>query len=144
MPFAPRAGVTGAAYLNAIFNSFANDDAGDEKLLPKGNPCTILKDKKLRKTLKPRERYLDDVQRSSLYDLLGSVKHKDYPGTITVDDADLIWLLIHSGLRLDEARTISWNAVDFNKEKNKSIENLNFWYYGETQSETNSKIEYSF
>lgn len=103
-------------YLNAIFNSFANDDAGDEKLLPKGNPCTILKDKKLRKTLKPRERYLDDVQRSSLYDLLGSVKHKDYPGNITVDDADLIWLLIHTGLRLDEARTITWNAVDFNKE----------------------------
>ena len=35
-------------------------------------------------------------------------------------------------------------SVDFNKEKNKSIENLNFWYYGETQSETNSKIEYSW
>jgi len=103
-------------YLSAVFNSYIQDDAGSEKLLPKGNPCLILKAKKLRKALKPRERFLDDKQRNSLYDTLASVSHKDYPGSIKTDDADLIWLLIHTGLRLDEALTMPWSAVDFTNE----------------------------
>jgi len=42
--------------------------------------------------------------------------HPDYPGKIKKDSADLIWLIIHTGLRLDEARTMLWSAVDFDKE----------------------------
>lgn len=103
-------------YLNAIFNHFLNDDAGEEKLLPKGNPCEIIKAKKLRKALKPKERFLDESQRNHLYDTLASAMHPDYPGRITKDSADLIWLIIHTGLRLDEARTMLWSGVDFQKE----------------------------
>ena len=103
-------------YLNAVFNSFSDDDAGDQKLLPKGNPCSILRNKRLRKTLQPRERFLDDQQRTSLYDLLSTVGHKDYPGNIKDSDSDLVWLIIHAGLRLDEARTMKWNGVNFIKE----------------------------
>jgi integrase len=104
-------------YLSAVFNSYIEDDAGDEKLLPKGNPCNVIKTKKLRKTLKPRERYLDSRERSILYDTLASVENENYLGNIQPDDADLIMLLIHTGLRLDEARTMEWSAVDLTREK---------------------------
>lgn len=103
-------------YLSAIFNSYIQDDAGTEKLLPNGNPCLILKAKKLRKALKPRERFLDEKQRNILYDTLASATSSDYPGSIKTDDADLIWLLIHTGLRLDEALSMPWSAVDFTKQ----------------------------
>jgi integrase len=103
-------------YLSAIFNHFVNDDAGEEKLLPKGNPCEIIKAKKLRRALKPKERFLDESQRNYLYETLASAMYPDYPGRITKDSADLIWLIIHTGLRLDEARTMLWSGVDFQKE----------------------------
>ncbi|CAN6132732.1 XerC Integrase [Methylophilaceae bacterium] len=103
-------------YLSAIFNSYLQDDAGDEKLLPKGNPCDIIKAKKLRRALKPKERFLDDTQRKVLYEKLTSVSHPEYKGRITRDSADLMWLLIHTGLRLDEAKSMLWSSVDFSKE----------------------------
>lgn len=103
-------------YLSAVFNSYMQDDAGSEKLLPNGNPCLILKAKKLRKTLKPRERFLDEDQRNALYDALSFTMHPDYPGIIKRDSADLIWLIIHTGLRLDEARTMLWSGVNIKKE----------------------------
>ncbi len=103
-------------YLSAIFNSYSQDDAGEEKLLPNGNPCLILKVKKLRKSLKPRDRFLDEDQRQTLYSSLSVVGHKNYLGNVKEDDRDLIWLLIHTGLRLDEALSMKWEAVDFKKE----------------------------
>ena len=103
-------------YLSSIYNHFLNDDAGEEKLLPKGNPCDIIKAKKLKRALKPKERFLDEVQRNALYDTLSFAMHPDYPGIIKRDSADLIWLIIHTGLRLDEARTMLWSGVNNNKE----------------------------
>lgn len=105
-------------YLGAIYNSFIHDDIGDEKLLPKGNPCAALKTKKVRKTLKPRDRYLDKLQRSQLHNHLASVHSDELEGTFrtTKDDADLIWLLIHTGLRLEEALMLKWDDVDFTNE----------------------------
>lgn len=104
-------------YLSAVFNSYLEDEAGTEKLLPKGNPCNIIKTKKMRKALKPRERFLNNKERSILYDTLAQVEHKDYLGHIKKDDADLVWLLIHTGLRLDEARTMKWSSIDFENER---------------------------
>ncbi len=104
-------------YLSSIFNSYIEDKAGQEKLLPNGNPCTILKAKKLRKALVPRERFLNDLERSRLYDTLALSSHEQYQGRITNDDADLVLLLIYTGLRLDEARTMLWSKVDLNLEE---------------------------
>lgn len=103
-------------YLSAVFASYSQDSAGEGKLLPNGNPCLVLKTKKLRKALKPKERYLNAMQRCSLYDTLAASFSEEYPGYIKQVDADLIWLLIHTGLRLDEARTLAWTAVDFIQE----------------------------
>lgn len=103
-------------YLSAIFNSYIQDEAGDEKLLPKGNPCDVLKAKKLRKTLIPKDRFLDHLQRDDLYALLSSLHHDEYEGTITREDEHLVWLLIHTGLRLDEALTMKWSSVNLVEE----------------------------
>jgi len=104
-------------YLSAVFNMFTEEDVDGSLMLPYGNPCNYLKKRRVRKTLKPRERNLDEHERAALYDVLGSSFHKDYPGPIKNYDADLIWLLIHTGLRLDEALEMKWNAVDFDNER---------------------------
>lgn len=103
-------------YLGAIFSSYVQDDAGDEKLLPKGNPCLILKAKKLRRALIPKERFLDSSERNALYEALVVSMHEQYEGKLKTDDTDLAWLLIHTGLRLDEALTMKWADVNFKKE----------------------------
>ncbi len=98
-------------YLSAVFNSFASDDAAGEKLIPHGNPVLVLKDKKLRRTLQPKERYLDSKARQALLEQLTQSSHYQYAGSINQEDADLAWLLIHTGLRLDEARLLKWSEV---------------------------------
>jgi integrase len=103
-------------YLSAIFNSYVYDDIEDAKLLPNGNPCNILKKPQYKKTLQGRVRNLDLRERSLLYDALLISTHPEYPGSIKPDDADLIWLLIHTGLRLNEALSMKWNDVDFENE----------------------------
>jgi len=112
-------------YLAAIFNTFTQDDAGEEKLLPKGNPCDVLKAKKLRKTLTPKNRFLDQTQRDNLYELLSSLDHDEHPGSITREDEHLVWLLIHTGLRLDEALTMKWSSVNLEEETFTAINTKN-------------------
>ena len=103
-------------YLSAIFNTFIDDDVGDEKLLPKGNPCSILKTKRVRKTLLSRDRFLNLDQRQKLHELFRESYELESIGDSTrikQDDRDLIMLLIHTGVRLDEALTLKWEAIDF-------------------------------
>ena len=103
-------------YLSAIFNSYVYEDIEDAKLLPNGNPCNILKKPQYKKTLQPRVRNLSVRERSFLYDTLLVSNDPNYPGSIKADDADLIWLLIHTGLRLNEALSMKWDNVDFENE----------------------------
>jgi len=112
-------------YLSAMFNTYTQDDAGEERLLPKGNPCLILKVKRLRKTLRPRKTFLEYEQRVLLYETLSHAAHPDYRGTIKKDDGDLTWLLIHTGLRLDEARTMKWSNIDLEREIFTAIDTKN-------------------
>jgi integrase len=102
-------------YLQAIINSFMGDEVGGEPLLT-SNPCKVLKDKRVRVNLQPRQRFLDGLDRSALIDLLTRASHPEYQGELSVDDSDFIYLLLMTGLRLKEARTIEWKNVDFNKE----------------------------
>lgn len=100
-------------YLTAIFNSFKKDSVGGKLLLPEGNPCDVLADKKVRKVLIPRESYLTDEAIETLMDSLGSVHHKDYSGSIRPLDADFLLLLLFTGLRVNEARTLRWTDINF-------------------------------
>lgn len=99
-------------YLGAVLNSYTQERVGDMFLMPYGNPCDILKIKKQRKALKPRERFLDFDQRVALDEFIGSINAPGYMGTVTSTEAGLVWLLIHTGLRLDEARLLTWDMVD--------------------------------
>lgn len=100
-------------YLSAVFNSFSRDDAAGEKLMPKGNPVLVLKDKKVRRALKPKEVFLDSEQRENLYYELRICSHPEYKGQVQMEDADLAWLLLHTGMRLEEALQMKWANVDF-------------------------------
>lgn len=104
-------------YLSAVFNMFTEDDIDGNLMLPHGNPCSYLKRRRVRKVLKPRERYLNSLERSKLYSFFAIPEHPDYPIKTNKDDPDLILLLIYTGLRLDEALSLKWTDVDFeNKE----------------------------
>jgi integrase len=112
-------------YLSAVFNSFSSDDAAGEKLLPKGNPVLVLKDKKVRRALKPKEVYLDSEQRENLYQELRICSHYEYKGNVQAEDADLAWLLMHTGLRLEEALQMKWANVDFKQKIFTAIDTKN-------------------
>jgi integrase len=98
-------------YLSAIINSFMNDLVGGEPLLSH-NPCMVLKDKKVRKVLQPKDRYLNNSEINQLVDLFGHVHHSDYRGKVGRSEADFVTLLLMTGFRSDEARTMRWDYVD--------------------------------
>jgi hypothetical protein len=100
-------------YLSAVFNMFTEEDIDGSLMLPHGNPCNYLKKRRVRKTLKPRERYLNGLERSKLYSFFATPYNPDYPIETNNDDADLIFLLIYTGLRSDEALSLKWTDVDF-------------------------------
>jgi len=98
-------------YLSAIINSFMSDVVEGLPRLSH-NPCMVLKDKKVRKVLQPKSRYLGSLEVSHLVDLLGRIHHSDYKGQVGQSEADFVILLLMTGFRSDEARTIQWDHVD--------------------------------
>ena len=99
-------------YLSAVLEYFVTDQYGEELVLPKGNPVAVLKAKKLKPTLKVRERYLSDAERQDLLELLGQAHHPEYKGKVKQDAADYLFLLLVSGMRKNEARTLQWADID--------------------------------
>lgn len=102
--------------VNAIFASYGNDAVGGERLLPHGNPVEILRDKKQRHVLQRRENFLDWEQRENLRQELWHIDHPENKGNITMDDADLVWLLLHTGCRFTEIKNIRWDNIDLKNE----------------------------
>ena len=99
-------------YLSAVIRSVMNDEVDGEPLLTR-NPVDVLRDKKIRKSLQPRERYLNEDQLDRLFELMTEQSHPEYKGRVTRDDADFIVLLATTGMRLEEIRQIKWADVDF-------------------------------
>ena len=100
-------------YLSAIINSVMDDIVAGKKLL-ESNPCKILSDKRARKALSPRETYLNQHQREVVFDLLGHIRHPQYEGSVKPDAADLVTLLLITGVRFEEALGLKWKDIDFN------------------------------
>ena len=111
-------------YLQAVINSFMNDTVDGKPLLP-NNPCNVLKDKRVRVVLKERESYLDESDRMDLVDLLTRVDHPEYEGALSQDDADFLLLLLMTGLRVAEARTLNWANVDLEKGTFRAVDTKN-------------------
>lgn len=99
-------------YLRAIFNMVRADEINGKPLLNR-NPVDILKAKRLTRSLIPRDRYLRTNERLILFDELRIVEHPEYNGPLSPDDADFVYLLSTTGLRVDEARTLRWVDVNF-------------------------------
>ena len=98
-------------YLSAIINSFMNDVVEGLPLLSH-NPCIVLKDKKVRKVLQPKNRYLNNTEVKVLIDMLERIHHPQYRGSVGHSEADFVTLMLMTGFRSDEARTIQWSHVD--------------------------------
>ncbi|MCL4746627.1 MAG: tyrosine-type recombinase/integrase [Burkholderiaceae bacterium] len=99
------------AYVSSIMNFVRSDDVGGEPLL-QANPVEILKHKRVRKALKPRERYLTGEERRRVLDELSIVVHPEYGGPLKQSDASLVALLLFTGLRINEALGLRWEDVD--------------------------------
>lgn len=56
-----------------------NDEVGGEPIL-RANPCNVLRDKKVRSELKPRDSFLDESPRAPLLDYLAKAVHPQYSG----------------------------------------------------------------
>ena len=111
-------------YLGAIINSFANDVVAGKPLLD-GNPVEVLKDKKVRRLLKPRSRYLTSSQIEDLRFLAEHCSHPEWKGSTTPEDADFVMLLLMTGLRVDELRTLSWANVNFQEGTLRAVDTKN-------------------
>ena len=103
-------------YLSAMLNHAKAEEIEGERLLLE-NPCEVLKDKKVDRRIKPRERYLDKVE---LGNLLQELNHFDHPDYLRQEKrltsktvVDFLWLLIFTGLRRDEAASLEWDHVNF-------------------------------
>lgn len=101
-------------YLSAIFNMVMADDINGKPVLDR-NPVSSLKAKRLTKTLVPRERYLLPKERENLLHELSLVSHPEYQGGLHQDDADFTYLILMTGLRVDEARQLRWKSIDFDE-----------------------------
>ncbi|MCX8214465.1 MAG: site-specific integrase, partial [SAR202 cluster bacterium] len=103
-------------YLSAVLNHAKAEEIDGERLLNE-NPCEVLKDKKVDRRIKPRERYLDKDELGRLLEELDHFHHPEYikqAKRITNETvADFLWLLIFTGLRRDEAATLEWDHVKF-------------------------------
>ena len=98
-------------YLSAVLNSYANDTYLGQPLLPDGNPVLVLKDKKARKKLLERKRFLESEERRDLFAELSRVRLPGYTGKLKPAQADFVLLLMVTGLRLDEARLLKWENI---------------------------------
>jgi integrase len=98
-------------YLSAVLNSYANDTYLGQPLLSDGNPVLVLKDKKARKKLQERKRFLESEERRDLFAELSRVRLPGYTGKLKPAQADFVLLLMVTGLRLDEARLLKWENI---------------------------------
>ena len=112
-------------YLSAVYSYYVGDRLGDsaELLLPHGNPVDALKTKKIKTELKKRTTHLDLTARLALRDFLADPSHfynsdGSYKTTrkakLKADQADWLFLLMLTGMRLREPLGLTWADVNFN------------------------------
>ena len=98
-------------YLSAIMNFYAKDTQGGVPVLPDGNTVLVLKDKRARTKLKARKRFLDANERETIFEELSHTDHPEYKGKLKPREADFVFLLMVTGLRLEEAKQLRWENI---------------------------------
>jgi integrase len=103
--------------LAAVLNHAKAYEVDDGVRLITENPCDVLKEKKVDRKLKPRERFLDRQELRLVVEELSHVQHPAYssqPNRLNnVTVADFLTLLLFTGLRREEAATLEWGSINF-------------------------------
>lgn len=101
--------------LSAVLNHAKAYEVEDGIRLITDNPCDVLKEKRVDRSLKPRETYLNREQLRLVMEELSHVGHPAYlsqPSRLTNRTVvDFLTLLIFTGLRREEAATLTWTNV---------------------------------
>ena len=102
--------------LTAVLNHAKAFEVDEGVRLITENPCDVLKEKKIDRNIKPRERYLEKEELGLVLEELSHIQHPDYAKQklrmTNVTVADFITLLLFTGLRREEASTLKWADVN--------------------------------
>jgi integrase len=102
--------------LSSIMNFAMADEVFGERLIT-DNPCDVLKQKRINRTIPKRDGYLEEDDIRRLFHFFFSVsKHEEAPKTgVKRQGINYIALLLSTGLRKSEALSIRWNDVKSEK-----------------------------
>jgi integrase len=102
--------------LAAVLNHAKAFEVDDGVRLITENPCDVLKEKKVDRNIKPRDRYLEKDELRLVVEELSHIQHPEYAKQelrlTNVTVADFITLLLFTGLRREEASTLLWADVN--------------------------------
>lgn len=100
--------------MSAVFNFAMADDVDGERLIAE-NPFDVLKQKKLKRALKPREHFLPAQDVNTL--IMFFHDQIDWGGKatngVTPQGINYIMLLLSTGLRRSEGASLRWEDVDW-------------------------------
>jgi integrase len=101
--------------LSSVMNFAKAEEVEDGVRLITANPCEVLNDKKIDRQLKPRTRHLD---KNELKLVVEELSHVGNPSASLSNQtiANFLMLLLFTGLRRDEAATLEWTDVDFERQ----------------------------
>lgn len=114
------AGIASAAkcyrIMSAVFEFALADEVDGERLIDE-NPMIVIKQKRYRRQVRRRTRYLSDEEISKLIHFYHT--EKNWPETpthgVSEQGINFIMLLMCSGLRKSEGMGLKWEDVDWNK-----------------------------
>ena len=90
--------------LNALMNFASAEEINGERLI-QDNPVNVLKEKRIRKSIKPRDTYIDQ---NDLWKVVRAIECLENQSV-----KHLLLLLVSTGLRLNEATTLEWENLNF-------------------------------
>ena len=100
--------------ISAIFNYAMADEIDGHRLI-KENPVDVIRQKKISRKVKARDRFLSDKEISKLIHYYHI--EKDWPETrkhgVSAQGINYVMLLLCSGLRKGEALSLRWNDIDW-------------------------------
>jgi integrase len=102
--------------LSSIMNYAKADDIGGVRLLT-DNPVDVLKEKRVDRRVKPRERYLDEneIEKLMHFDLVERTFHPKPTHGVTEQGMNYVMLVLFTGMRKSEVCNLRWEDIDFKK-----------------------------
>ena len=102
--------------LSSIINFAKADDVGGVRLITE-NPVDVLKEKRLDRKVKRRERYLDESEIDKLmhFDLVERTFHQNPTHGVSEQGMNFVMLLLFTGMRKGEVSNLKWEDIDFKK-----------------------------